>query len=69
MVRIRMQWLVNETCVNLFSRNLPRAIWISMPLVTLVYTLANVAYFVVLSKHEILESSAVAVVRYIVIKF
>ncbi|XP_021950140.1 Y+L amino acid transporter 2 [Folsomia candida] len=42
-------------------RNLPRAIWISLPLVTLVYTLANVAYFVVLTTQEILDSNAVAV--------
>ncbi|WKX90504.1 hypothetical protein Q1695_009390 [Nippostrongylus brasiliensis] len=42
-------------------RNLPRAIYISLPLVTLVYMLVNVAYFAVLSVDEILESDAVAV--------
>ncbi|XP_045592455.2 large neutral amino acids transporter small subunit 2 [Procambarus clarkii] len=42
-------------------RNLPRAIMISMPLVTVVYFLANVAYFAVLTQSEILSSSAVAV--------
>ncbi|GJQ83538.1 hypothetical protein Trydic_g10890 [Trypoxylus dichotomus] len=42
-------------------RNLPRAIWIALPLVTAVYVLANVAYFVILSKEEILSSPAVAV--------
>ena len=42
-------------------RNLPRAIYISLPLVTVVYGLANTAYFAVLSTNEILESNAVAV--------
>ncbi|XP_001603387.1 Y+L amino acid transporter 2 [Nasonia vitripennis] len=42
-------------------RNLPRAICISMPLITVVYVLANVAYFVVLTRDEILASNAVAV--------
>jgi amino acid transporter len=42
-------------------KNLPRAIWLSMPLVTLVYALANLSYFIVLSKSEILSSNAVAV--------
>ncbi|XP_017774891.1 PREDICTED: Y+L amino acid transporter 2 [Nicrophorus vespilloides] len=42
-------------------KNLPRAIWIAMPMVTVVYVFANIAYFVVLSKSEILSSPAVAV--------
>lgn len=42
-------------------KNLPRAIWIALPMVTAVYVLANIAYFVVLSKSEILSSVAVAV--------
>lgn len=41
--------------------NLPRAIWISLPLVTLVYVMANMAYFVVLTPAEVLSSTAVAV--------
>ncbi|KAL1458502.1 hypothetical protein WDU94_008647 [Cyamophila willieti] len=42
-------------------RNLPRAIWIAMPIVTLVYVCANVSYFAVLTKSEMLGSTAVAV--------
>nr|CAD7440241.1 unnamed protein product [Timema bartmani] len=42
-------------------RNLPRAIWIAMPIVTLVYVTANLAYFAVLTSDEMLTSTAVAV--------
>ncbi|XP_044751921.1 large neutral amino acids transporter small subunit 1 isoform X2 [Coccinella septempunctata] len=42
-------------------RNLPRAIWIALPMVTGVYVLANVAYFAVLSGEEMENSTAVAV--------
>ncbi|KAK3582828.1 hypothetical protein CHS0354_039971 [Potamilus streckersoni] len=42
-------------------KNLPRAIMISMTIVTCVYLVANIAYFSVLTPAEMLTSSAVAV--------
>ncbi|KAL4230205.1 hypothetical protein ACF0H5_010590 [Mactra antiquata] len=42
-------------------KNLPRAIVISISIVTIVYLIANVAYFAVLTPREMLISSAVAV--------
>ena len=45
------------------ARNLPKAIWISIVLVTTVYTLTNIAYFTTVSPKEILSGAAVAVVR------
>ncbi|XP_041979565.1 large neutral amino acids transporter small subunit 1 [Aricia agestis] len=42
-------------------KNLPRAICISMPVVTLVYALTNIAFFAVLTGPEMLVSEAVAV--------
>jgi amino acid transporter len=46
-------------------KNLPRAIGISMPIITLVYAMANVAYLIVLTPEELLSSNAVAVVIYL----
>ncbi|KAL5021429.1 hypothetical protein ScPMuIL_000584 [Solemya velum] len=42
-------------------KNLPRAIYISIPIVSFVYVMANIAYFTVISPREMLESNAVAV--------
>jgi len=42
-------------------KNLPRAIYISLPLVTLIYVLANVSYLAVLSPAAMLSSDAIAV--------
>uniref|UniRef100_A0A8C6CM00 Solute carrier family 7 member 8 n=1 Tax=Moschus moschiferus TaxID=68415 RepID=A0A8C6CM00_MOSMO len=48
------------SCTDL-QRNLPRAIFISIPLVTFVYVFANVAYVTAMSPQELLASNAVAV--------
>ncbi|XP_068595879.1 asc-type amino acid transporter 1 [Brachionichthys hirsutus] len=42
-------------------KNLPLAIYISIPLVTLVYTMTNIAYFSSMTPEELLASNAVAV--------
>ena len=42
-------------------RNLPRAIYISLPTVTIIYVLANIAYFSVLSPETVLEAPTVAI--------
>lgn len=42
-------------------RNLPKAIWISIVLVTVIYTFTNVAYFTTVSPAEVLGGAAVAV--------
>ncbi|VDP15841.1 unnamed protein product [Soboliphyme baturini] len=42
-------------------KNLPKAIYISLPVVTAIYVLTNVAYFAVLTADQMMDSTAVAV--------
>lgn len=51
---------VTEELENPYQ-NLPRAIWIAMPMVTGIYVLVNLAYFAVVPRNEMLASIAVAV--------
>ena len=44
--------------------NLPRAIYLSLPVVTFLYILANVSYLAVLTPTEMMASNAIAVVSF-----
>ena len=43
------------------EKNLPRAVWLSMPIVTVIYLLVNFSYFIVLGAEDIVASEAVAI--------
>ena len=49
-----------------YARDLPRATWISILLVTCFYVLTNAAYFTALTPSEMLQSDAVALVSVLV---
>ena len=53
--------LVNISCF--MCSTLPRAMGLMMSLMIVIYLLVNVGYMTVLSKSQILQSQAVAVVR------
>ena len=65
------KYYYHQDCSRVFSnsRNLPRAIFLGIPLVTVVYLLTNISYYTVLSPHALLESSAVAVVSIVTCMF
>ena len=62
-----VEYICNLHCDNcllsfMLCRDLPRALMIGIPLVTIVYLLTNIAYIAVVGGHGILTSGAVAMV-------
>ncbi len=62
MLGVAARFQVVQPSCFCFCRNLPKAIFVSITLVTVVYVAANVAYFTTVAPAEILTASAVAVV-------
>jgi len=56
-----LQYVAGE--MHNVTRDLPRVIHISMAVVTVLFTLANVSYFVVLDSATVARSNTVALVR------
>jgi amino acid transporter len=52
---------VTEEIINP-QRNLPLSIFLSVPLVTVVYLLVNISYFTAMSKEDLIQSEAFAIV-------
>lgn len=59
---------VTEEIINP-HRNLPLSIFLSVPLVTVVYLLVNISYFTAMSKEELIQSEAFAIVIFFIILF
>lgn len=56
--------LLTSLCLYFITRNVPLGIVISLSAVTIIYLMANIAYFTLLSPAEILASNAVAAVSH-----
>jgi len=61
-VGITVHCVVYDRDVYYVSRDLPRAVFISLAIITAEFTLTNLAYYIVLDKQSILQSSTVAMV-------
>ena len=57
--------LANYYCCAFAFRDLPRAVYITFAFATTMCVLANFAYAVIVTPYDMLQSDAVAVVRYL----